>query len=178
MSDLHHLSSPWIFWFESGKDSDRSTSITSFGEQIQAICTIENFWGFYEDFPNITSVLKGSDSHFFRDKIRPTQGDDENKNGGRVVFSFDLKTQEQTEHVEQIWCKLLCYCIGEIFNQHEDVNGVSFSMRSQAKITIWLKHNDENNVKTFVDDLRNDFAITNKCKFFDHQKQLAMPIEF
>ncbi|EDR26400.1 eukaryotic translation initiation factor 4E, putative [Entamoeba dispar SAW760] len=177
MAITHPLSNPWIFWFESGKSSDRSTSITTFGEQIQTICTIENFWGFYEDFPNITSVLKGSDSHFFRDKIRPCQSDDENKNGGRLVFSFDLKTQEQTELVEQIWCKLLCYCIGEIFSQHQFVNGVSFSMRSQARITIWIKTNEYITLTNFANDFRNDFAVTNKSKFYDHQKPLAIPIE-
>ena len=110
MTEEHYLQTPWVFWFESGKNSEKSTNITTYGEKIQTIKSVEEYWGFFDIFPPISKVLKGSDSHFFREGINPTQQDAENIKGGRFVFTFDMKTDEQVDFVEKLWEKMVCFC--------------------------------------------------------------------
>ena len=176
-TEFHKLQTSWTFWFESGKHSEKSTSTTTIGEKIKLISTIEEFWGFYEAFPKISTILKGSDSHFFRENIRPTQDDEENKKGCRLLCTFDLNTEEQKNQIDEIWEKLLKFCIGELFEFRELLNGVSFLMRSQGKITIWLNSQKEEDFKKFVADFKKQFNLQIKFKCFNHSKPLQTPID-
>ena len=177
MTTEHILQTPWVFWFESGKNSEKSTNITTFGEKLVTIKSIEEFWGFYDIFPSISRVLKGSDSHFFREGINPTQSDSENNKGCRFVFTFDMKTDEQVTFIEKLWEKLLKYCIGEIFTFREVINGISFSMRSQGRITLWVNTQENNKHIDFVNAFKSDFGIDAKCKLYDHKNPLQAPVE-
>ena len=108
MLSTHPLTTTWSVWFESGKDSERSTSQVSYGELICTIPTIEHFWGFISDFPKITVVLKGSDTFVFRNGIKPLTDDPMNRAGGRFVFSYEIRTEEQQSGLETLWQNLVC----------------------------------------------------------------------
>ncbi|KAL7717863.1 Eukaryotic initiation factor 4E [Entamoeba marina] len=175
-TNTHQLTNGWSFWFEKGNSSEVSTSKRQYGENLFTVRTVENFWGFYNDFPAITTVPKGSDSYFFRENILPIQSDIQNIKGGRITFSFNLKTDEDKEKIKELWCRLMCYCIGEIFEQHDIVNGISFSMRSQARVSVWINTNDKDIAKNFVEGFRKEMSIEDKCKMFDHHT-IGSPIE-
>ncbi|KAL7722098.1 Eukaryotic initiation factor 4E [Entamoeba marina] len=137
-TNTHQLTNGWSFWFEKGTSSEVSTSKRQYGENL----LLEN--------------------------ILPIQSDIQNIKGGRITFSFNLKTDEDKEKVKELWCRLMCYCIGEIFEQHDIVNGISFSMRSQARVSVWINTNDKDIAKNFVEGFRKEMSIEDKCKMFDH----------
>ena len=168
--NLHKLNTEWVYWFESNK-SETSSSMISYGKEMKTVGTVEEFWGFFEDFPNITNVIKGSDNHFFRKGILPTKTDEKNKNGSRFQFYINTSTEEEENSIEELWEKLLCYCIGEIFNKSDIVNGVSISISSKAKVSVWLSASEKDDIDKFIEDFKNDFPVTSAIQFkvFNHK---------
>ena len=163
---LHYLQTKWTYWFDNGKSTEKSNSNEIKAKQVYTFGTAEEFWGLYEGLGKITNSIKGSDSFVFRENYLPKTYE----NGGRLTFTIPIgSTEEQSDFVEDVWLKLMLFCIGETIIHRENIFGISFSLRSTARLYIYLNSLDETIINEISSFIKDYFKIKDNIKFFPHK---------
>ena len=52
--------------------------------------------------------------------------------------------------------------------RHDIVTGVSFAMRSQGRVSVWVSENASDVITAFLKELREVVKITAPCRFFNN----------
>ena len=71
----------------------------------------------------------------------------------------------------------LCFCLGEMSKTAFLVNGVSFAMRSQGRVSVWVSDGTPDVVKEFLAELRQALHLTQPCRFFSHRSDEIIELE-
>ncbi|BFU19682.1 eukaryotic translation initiation factor 4E, putative [Entamoeba histolytica HM-1:IMSS-B] len=163
---VHFLTTGWTYWFDLGINQVFSTSGVT-ATPIYTTHSVEEFWGLYDSIEKQTTLPKGIDSFFFRSGIEPKT----TENGGKLQFNLQINTSSKAEFAEDVWLKLMLSCIGETIPLRDKVNGVSFSLRSFAKLTVWLKTDKEDDLRKVISFMRTTLNIPTSIDFhfFSHR---------
>ena len=162
-SELHTLTTPWTFWYDPGTNQIYSNAKGTI-KSIHTVSTVEDFWGMYDSMEKLTTLSKGIDAFFFRKDIVPKT----TENGGKLMFAVELTN---TEDVEEKWLKLMLSCIGETFELREKLNGISFSLRSVARLFVWIQTDNIEELKKITAFLKKLLNLPKGTdfRFFAHK---------
>lgn len=147
------LCSPWSLWEHqrnSYNNYDKNTCC------IGTFSSVQDFWRYYNNYPQPTKIfytgttkpkLKNPDREIaslslFRHGIEPKWEHDDNNKGGE----FALRNFNNIEDIDKMWELLSVYCIGELFQDSDQITGIRVvdssiptSKRALHRIEIWFR---------------------------------------
>ena len=124
IKDSHKLPSDWEFWVIQTNYEYEIESIVSFS-------TIEEFWNYYLQFPNILQMKTGGFALFKKD-IKPAWEDSQNQGGARVRINKPL-SKEQFDYI-------ICAMIGGTIDRDLQVKlcGLYVNATKKMQIELWF----------------------------------------
>ncbi|KAL7754079.1 eukaryotic translation initiation factor 4E [Sorochytrium milnesiophthora] len=134
--EKHPLNGKWTLFYTSPQKA-KSVSWKDLVKNIMTIESVEDFWGLYNNIPKIEELAFSSDYNLFREGIFPEWEDQRNREGGKWVWAIPAS---QTEKLSNGWLNSCLFCIGEVFEDVNEVCGVVASVRPKGhKICLWTK---------------------------------------
>ena len=130
----------WSFWFfKNNRDTDWKDNIIL----LTSVDNVEDFWSVYNHLRPVNDLHEGCDYMLFKKGIKPMWEDDENRDGGRWLISFD-RDQRQA-FLEKYWQSTLLSLIGSQYDKENDlINGTVVNVRYKVdKLSLWTKHYKE-----------------------------------
>jgi translation initiation factor 4E len=135
----HPLQFTWTFWY-----ALPSTETTKRGWQkrhtkLRDVKTVQEFWQVFNNFVAPSKLADGGDLHFFRAPVEPEWEDHYNAQGG--AFQLFLPVADNNgEHADYVWLKLLLHMIGDHFDDADEICGLILSRRSRRyRFALWIK---------------------------------------
>ncbi|KAF9958527.1 eukaryotic translation initiation factor 4E [Mortierella alpina] len=137
----HPLHNSWTLWFDNpGKKSNANNWEQSLKELI-TFDTVEDFWGVYNNIMKTCDLSISSNYHLFKQGIKPMWEDAANKHGGK--WSIQLPRNKTMSEIDNIWLDTMLSCIGEAYEQEQEVCGVVVSVRKAFfRIALWTRSSD------------------------------------
>lgn len=134
------LNTPWTLHYDY-QQRNRATN-ENWNEVLKTICTVDTLPMFLYAVDEIQAAdcwPLNSNIHMFREGIQPAWEDEKNVKGGKWVC--ELKKEEDTTKLNQVWQKTLGFCASE---QVPNVCGCVFSPRKHVdRIAVWTDTCDE-----------------------------------
>ena len=130
----------WSFWFfKNNRDSEWKDNIIL----LTTVDNVEDFWSVYNHLRPVTDLHEGCDYMFFKKGIQPMWEDEQNRDGGRWLISFD-REQRQT-CLANHWQNTLLSLVGSQYDKEYDlINGAVVNVRYKVdKLSLWTKHYTE-----------------------------------
>jgi len=141
----HPLQHRWTMWYDC---AGKKISQSAWGDQLRKIVTIdtvEDFWGLYNNIQPASKLALSANYHLFKEGIEPKWEHDENKGGGKWILAIAAKNRKEV--LDKYWLWMLLACIGEAFDDDQEVCGCVVSVRKQQdKIALWTKHSTNEGV--------------------------------
>lgn len=89
----------------------------------------------------VGSLPDGMDLYLFKEGIEPKWEDSVCAQGGEWRYQVEKKNPRDSQVVNTMWLNALLACVGEQFNEGEDVCGVAINLRKNtAKFFLWTKN--------------------------------------
>jgi len=137
----HPLQFAWSWWYDNPGGKNWKSTQQSWGDHLKKIYTfhtVEDFWCLWNNIKGANELPSGSNYHVFKDGIEPKWEDSANKCGGKWLIQ--LKTAQRNSQLNQLWLWAVLACIGNSFEDEEDICGVVVSVRkSNDKICLWTR---------------------------------------
>lgn len=134
----HPLQNRWSLWYDNPR---KRTSADTWGNHLKHVVefdTVEDFWRLYNNVMPASRLEHGSNYHLFKAGIEPKWEDSANTRGGQWVVTFSNK--QRKEKLDKLWLYTILACIGEAFEEEEEVCGCVVSIRkAQDRIAIWTR---------------------------------------
>lgn len=147
LSIKHPLQNNWVLWYD---NPGKRTSQASWGDYLKKVTdfdTVEDFWRMFNNVKPASSLQSGSNYHLFKENIEPKWEDAANAKGGKWTVPIPRNRKDM---VDTMWLYAILGCIGESFEEADDVCGIVVSLRkAQDRICLWTK------------DWRNEAAVKN-----------------
>ncbi|CAG9771228.1 unnamed protein product [Ceutorhynchus assimilis] len=135
----HPLQNCWTLWYF---ENDRNQPWEKNQREIASFQTVEDFWSLYNHIKPSSELKQGTDYSLFKKGIRPMWEDDQNKRGGRWLFSLEKK--QRSNDLDRYWLDIILCLIGEAFENSDDICGAVVNIRYKGdKIGVWTQ--DANN---------------------------------
>jgi translation initiation factor 4E len=137
------LHSQWTLWFDNPKLAPAGSDWKANLIQVGSFDTAQDFWRIYNNVKPASSIGVGSNYSVFRRGIQPAWEDEQNKQGGKFVFSINKK-ESKSGRCDDHWLHTVLALIGETMDETGDsINGAVVSIRkNQDRIAIWLAGSD------------------------------------
>jgi translation initiation factor 4E len=169
----HPLEHSWTLWFDNPKGSQ---SKNTWGQTLRAVytfSTVEDFWCLYNNIKPPSWLQPGTDFHLFKEGIQPKWEDPSCENGGKWTI---LVPRGNKQILDKFWLHSLLACIGEQFNEGEEVCGVVVNMRQrQDKVCLWTKTASNEAVQVSVGKQFKEFLeYDSACGFLAHSDAKSM----
>jgi len=137
----HPLQHTWNWWFDNpGKNWKHAQQ--TWGDHLKKIysfSTVEDFWCLWNNIKAAAELPSGSNYHVFREGIEPKWEDPINKQGGKWVIT--LKNSQRDNQLNQLWMWAVLGCIGNSFEDEDEICGVVVSIRKgNDKISLWTRN--------------------------------------
>lgn len=136
---IHHpLQHRWTLW-HSNPQSKRVNSKTweDILKNVMTISTVEEFWQVHQNIRPASSLMSGSDYHFFKEGIQPKWEDKHNAKGGKWVVTIP---RAKSRALDQVWLHTLMSLIGEIYSNPDEVCGAVVSLRKNGdRVSLWTR---------------------------------------
>lgn len=98
---------------------------------------MEHFWRVYDHIIRPNDFKQTTDYHLFKDGIKPTWEDPQNKNGGKWMVRLKKGL------ASRLWEEVVLAMIGEQFDVGHEICGAVVSVRTNEDIiSIWNKTAD------------------------------------
>mmetsp|Transcript_26247 Transcript_26247/g.36964 ORF Transcript_26247/g.36964 Transcript_26247/m.36964 type:complete len:216 (+) Transcript_26247:167-814(+) len=131
----HPLQNRWTLWFD---NPGKKTTQESWAENLKKIVTfdtVEDFWRVFNNIQPVSSLAAGSNYHLFKENIEPKWEHTANQHGGKWVVIV------KTQLFDKQWLWSVLACIGESFEDDEEICGCVASVRkSQSRISLWTRN--------------------------------------
>lgn len=115
---------------------------------IGSFSTVEGFWQVYDHIVRPNDFKTSADYHLFKEGVKPTWEDPQNKQGGKWMVR--LKTKGLTS---RYWEELVLAIVGEQFDVGHEVCGAVVSVRhNEDIISVWNKNADHAEATTKIRD--------------------------
>jgi len=164
----HPLQYSWSWWYDNPqkKGSQQQTKASDWQAQLKKIYTfdtVEDFWCLWNNIKAANELSIGSNYHVFKDEILPMWEDNTNKQGGKWIVQ--VKNTRSNTDLNQLWMWGVLACIGNSFEDEEEVCGIVMSRRKGAdKISLWTKTAiEEQKNKTHWTTIEGIFGNTGHC---------------
>jgi len=142
----HPLQHRWTLWFDNGKKTSQENWANNL-RKVLTVDTVEDFWRLYNNITPASKLSTSSTYHFFKENIEPKWEDPCNAKGGKWVVT--LHTRARKESLDKLWLWTLLACIGESFEDEEEICGGVISIRKQQdKIALWTRSGDHDEEAT------------------------------
>lgn len=130
------LHTSWTFWIDQTVRGVSAAQYEANMRKVYTVSTVENFWGVYNNIPEVPELSVRYSYHLMRDTRRPLWEDDCNRRGG----TWRMKCLKKD--TPKVWKELLLAAIGEQFADHvapgDDICGISVSVRERDDtLQIW-----------------------------------------
>lgn len=136
----HKLPSDWEFWVIQANVEYEIESIISFS-------TIEEFWNYYLQFPNILQMKTGGFA-LFKKGIKPAWEDSHNQRGARVRIQESLSK----EKFDYIICAMISGTIEQ--KLQAKLCGLYVNATNKMQIEIWFGQNiNQNDLQILAETL-------------------------
>jgi len=155
------------------RTNNKKKSWTDNLKKINTFDTVEDFWCLWNNIKGANELAAGSNYHVFKDGIRPEWEDVENKLGGKWIIQ--LKNSQRNTQLNQFWLWVVLACIGNSFEDEDEVCGVVVSLRKDCdKICLWTKTaTEELKTKRIGQQLKEILGVTLKIQYQVHADSIA-----
>lgn len=162
LTHTHKLHTPWTLWYDNPKKKTKNTYQKNLRE-VYTFSTVEDFWSVFNYIMQPSQLPLGSNYHLFRAGIQPTWEDPCNSNGG--AWNAPVGTRRDYS-VDEIWLSAALACIGEHFDDGDEVCGVVVSVRSGDKdrLQLWTRNCELPTAKRIGEQWRESLALTDDFK--------------
>eukprot|EP00013_Stygamoeba_regulata_P023764 CAMPEP_0177647210 /NCGR_PEP_ID=MMETSP0447-20121125/10180_1 /TAXON_ID=0 /ORGANISM="Stygamoeba regulata, Strain BSH-02190019" /LENGTH=239 /DNA_ID=CAMNT_0019149783 /DNA_START=147 /DNA_END=866 /DNA_ORIENTATION=- len=135
---LHPLQHTWVLWYDSSRGKSNQQTWGDNLKKISTFSTVEDFWRLYNNICTASNIGPSSNYHLFKKGIDPAWEDPVNLKGGKWIFPSPTKAR--AARLDTFWLWTVLACIGENFEESEDVCGAVVSIRKQQdKICLWTR---------------------------------------
>eukprot|EP00877_Chromochloris_zofingiensis_P007497 jgi/Chrzof1/2/Cz01g00030.t1 len=138
-SKKHPLEHRWTLWFD---NPSVKQSVAKFGQGLRAVYsfdTVEDFWCLYNNIKTPSQLQPSATYYLFKDGIEPKWEDPRNANGGSWTANVP-RTANGKQILDAWWLHAVLACIGEQFDEGDEVCGVCVNIRSSKdRIELWSK---------------------------------------
>eukprot|EP01123_Difflugia_compressa_P012101 TRINITY_DN505_c0_g1_i3.p1 TRINITY_DN505_c0_g1~~TRINITY_DN505_c0_g1_i3.p1 ORF type:complete len:217 (-),score=41.31 TRINITY_DN505_c0_g1_i3:41-691(-) len=157
----HPLQYSWSWWYDNG-----DTKTASYGSNLKKIytfSTVEDFWCLWNNIKSASELSLGSNYHVFKEGIRPLWEDPANSAGGRWII------QLKNPQLNQLWMYTVLACIGNVFEDEEEVCGIVVSIRNRGhKVALWTKTTNEERMMRIGQHLKKILGWQDKIEYQVH----------
>lgn len=139
----------YVFWFmqRQSKSAVGNDNFDANLQQIASFQTVQHFWRVYDHVQRATSLPQMTDLHLFKDGIKPTWEDPNNKQGGKWIIRL------RKGLAARYWEELLLGIVGEQFDVGNEVCGTVLSIRyNEDIISIWNRNADNTEATSKIRD--------------------------
>uniref|UniRef100_A0A6B2LI50 EIF-4F 25 kDa subunit n=1 Tax=Arcella intermedia TaxID=1963864 RepID=A0A6B2LI50_9EUKA len=169
----HPLQSRWCWWYD---NYNGKTDIKNFGDSMIKIFTfdtVEDFWCLWNNIKGANELVPGSNYHVFKEGIQPKWEDDANRVGGRWIIQ--LKTSQRNTDLNDIWMHGLLACIGNCFEDEEEVLGLVVNVRkNNDKICLWTRNaRDKERTTRIGQQLKDSIGYRTRIQYLSHSDSMS-----
>jgi len=173
LATKHPLQHGWTLWYDNPRTRTTQTTWGDHLKRVHTFNTVEEFWCLWNNIKAANELPTGSDYHLFKLGIEPKWEDKANTKGGKWLIT--VKESMRDSHLPQYWLDAILACIGNEFDDSEQIMGVVLSLRkTNDRICIWTQNasNRADNIeigqkfKTLLD-------VTTKIQYFSHADAMA-----
>ncbi|KAH3723962.1 hypothetical protein DPMN_049760 [Dreissena polymorpha] len=111
------------FWYSRKSQGNKSASYDAILKLIGTFASVEQFWRHYCRIARPSDLTGNTDYHLFKEGIRPTWEDKENKNGGKWIIRLKKGL------ASRCWENLIMAMLGDQFMAGEEICGAVISIR-------------------------------------------------
>lgn len=119
------IQNSWTFWCYRSSATKSKVDYVEATKQIGTFSTVEGFWQVYDHIVRPNDFKQSADYHLFKEGVKPTWEDAQNKQGGKWMLR--LKTKGLTS---RYWEELVLAIIGEQFDVGHEICKSAFSLPS------------------------------------------------
>lgn len=139
----HPLQNSWVWWYDNPGRKTNQQSWVNHLKRIYSFSTVEDFWSLFNNLKPAREITPGSNYHIFKEGIEPKWEDQANTRGGKWIVQMPPKLR--ASHLDQNWMWMVLACIGENFEDSDQICGCVVSVRKQNdRLALWTRdaHNE------------------------------------
>jgi len=141
----HPLQNRWALWYDNPPSKTSQQSWADSLKKVVAFDTVEDFWRIFNNIRPASKLAHGANYHLFKDGVEPKWEDDENKKGGKWLVTCKASSKEM---LDKWWLWLVLACIGENFDEENEIMGCVVSIRKgNDRLALWTKTASNENVQ-------------------------------
>ena len=165
----HPLFNSWTLWYDNPGKKTTAQSWSANLKELVTFDTVEDFWGVYNNIAKCTEIPAGSNYHLFKKGVRPMWEDPANAKGGKWVVQI-LKSSSKADDVNDIWLNSLLACIGESFEQEDEICGLVMSNRKAFyRVALWTRSSNRRDVcESIGRQFKSFISYSGKIEFQSH----------
>jgi len=133
----HPLQNRWTLWYD---NPGKKTNQQSWGDHLKRVVTfdtVEDFWRIFNNIRPASKLVLGSNYHLFKEHIEPKWEHPDNLKGGKWIATFKGKR----EVLDKMWLWAVLACIGENFEDENEICGIVVSVRKPGdRLALWTKN--------------------------------------
>jgi len=172
----HPLQFGWSWWYDNPGPNNWKTTQASWNQNLKKIytfSTVEDFWCLWNNIKGANDLPPGSNYHVFKDGIEPCWEDPSNNCGGKWIIP--VKSSQRDTQLKQLWMWAVLACIGNSFEDEDEVCGVVVSVRkSSDKICLWTRNaTEEAKTKRIGQQLKDLLGLQIKIEYQVHADAMA-----
>lgn len=153
MSNPHKLHRSWTLYYtppvetKTSKGPLDTDAWSNLLKKVTTVNTVEEFWLLFNSIKTPLNLTIGASYHLFADNIQPEWEDVANKDGGRWSINI-RRNSDSINDVDDKWINMCMYCIGELNDYSQYINGVVVSAKNRdIRLQIWTKQGDNESVQ-------------------------------
>ncbi|BFU21110.1 eukaryotic translation initiation factor 4E, putative [Entamoeba histolytica HM-3:IMSS] len=139
--EKHQLSDCWELWVDEMSESFSSSELNA--RSIAIFQTVEEFWSVYSSMSSLQVMPKGVDVYLLKSGNSPN-------NGQKIILSFSEKVKSEWDLIYQ---QIVLLCVGSTISYYTSLVGISYSVGSSLKISIWYSGSNETMLSDVVRDI-------------------------
>ncbi|GMH42642.1 hypothetical protein BSKO_10561 [Bryopsis sp. KO-2023] len=166
----HPLGQSWTLWFDNPSNKQK---MDNFGETLRKIYTfetVEDFWCIQHNIALPSMLRPNCDIHLFKGGISPTWEDPKCENGGR--WTINIPKSGGDRMLNDGWLDAMLACIGEMFDDMDDVCGVVCNIRNKGnRVCLWTSSANKKSLQQSMGrQLKHimGLAVTEKISYLAH----------
>ncbi|EDR29460.1 eukaryotic translation initiation factor 4E, putative [Entamoeba dispar SAW760] len=139
--EKHQLSDCWELWVDEMSGSFSSSELNA--KSIAIFQSVEDFWSVYLSMSSLQVMPKGVDVYLLKSGNTPN-------NGQKIILSFSEKVKSEWDIIYQ---QIVLWCIGSTISYYTSLVGISYSVGSSLKISIWYSESNKTMLNEVVRDI-------------------------
>lgn len=160
------LSEAWTWWYYNSTIQDPSYVPWD----VYTFDDVGSFWSMYNNVKGPKAIPAGASYYLLKEGVKPKLED--NREGGRWIIT--TKAKERDTKLTKYWLDLLLASIGNIFEDSDDLQGVSVSIRKTGdRFAVWLSSaKSSREILRVGEHLKTILDLEGKIHFYSNRGEL------